>query len=70
METERKNGTVKFFNEEKGFGFITDEDGKDHYVKFSAIKKAGYQTLEAGEWVTFEEAQGQKGSEAKRVIPE
>ncbi len=56
------NGTVKWFNAEKGFGFITAEDGNDVFVHFSQINKDGYKTLEEGEAVTFEMAQGPKRS--------
>ncbi len=48
------NGTVKWFNAEKGFGFITGEDGNDVFVHFSQINKDGYKTLEEGEAVTFD----------------
>ncbi len=61
------NGTVKWFNGEKGFGFITAEDGNDVFVHFSQINKEGYKTLEEGEEVTFELAQGPKGPQAENV---
>jgi len=61
------NGTVKWFNAEKGFGFITAEDGNDVFVHFSQINKDGYKTLEEGEAVTFEMAQGPKGPQAENV---
>ena len=54
------NGTVKWFNAEKGFGFITSEEGKDLFVHFSEIQKEGFKTLEEGEKVTFEVKEGQK----------
>ncbi len=63
------NGTVKWFNAEKGFGFITGEDGKDVFVHFSNINKGGYKTLEEGEEVTFEITEGAKGPQASNVTP-
>lgn len=63
------NGTVKWFNAEKGFGFITGEDGKDVFVHFSQINKGGFKTLEEGEEVTFEITEGQKGPQASNVTP-
>ncbi|MGH2809150.1 MAG: cold-shock protein [Actinomycetota bacterium] len=61
-------GTVKWFNEAKGFGFITPEDGsKDLFVHFSNIQTEGYKTLADGASVTFEARQGQKGPEATNV---
>ncbi len=63
-------GTVKWFNEAKGYGFITPEDGsKDLFVHFSAIQTDGYKTLEEGSTVTYESRQGQKGPEAINVTP-
>lgn len=61
------NGTVKWFNSEKGFGFITGEDGNDVFAHFSQIKKEGYKTLEEGQKVTFEVAQGPKGPQAENI---
>ena len=55
------NGTVKWFNAEKGFGFITGEDGNDVFAHFSQIKKEGYKSLEEGQKVSFDVAQGPKG---------
>ena len=61
-------GTVKWFNESKGYGFITPEDGgADLFVHFSEIQGEGYKTLREGDEVTFEEGQGQKGPQAKNV---
>jgi cold shock protein len=61
-------GTVKWFNEAKGYGFITPEDGsKDLFVHFSNIKSDGFKTLEEGAKVSFEPRQGQKGPEATDV---
>jgi CspA family cold shock protein len=63
-------GTVKWFNEAKGFGFITPEDGsKDLFVHFSNIAAEGYKTLAEGANVTFEARQGPKGPEAINVSP-
>lgn len=61
------NGTVKWFNSEKGFGFITAEDGKDVFVHFSQINKDGFKTLEEGQSVKFEIVEGQKGLQAANV---
>ena len=60
-------GTVKFFNAEKGFGFISREDGDDVFVHFSAIQGTGYRSLEEGQRVEFEISQGQKGPQADAV---
>ena len=60
-------GTVKWFNSEKGYGFISREDGPDVFVHFSNIQMQGYKTLEEGQKVEFEIAQGRKGEEAQNV---
>ena len=60
-------GTVKWFNEAKGFGFISQEDGNDVFVHFSAIQSDGFKTLADGERVEFEVTQGPKGPAAKNV---
>jgi cold shock protein len=61
-------GTVKWFNDAKGYGFITpDEGGKDVFVHFSSISADGHRTLAEGAKVEFEPAEGQKGPEAKNV---
>lgn len=60
-------GTVKFFNAEKGYGFISREQGDDVFVHFSAIQGEGYKTLEEGQRVEFDTAQGRKGQEAQNV---
>ena len=62
-------GTVKFFNSEKGFGFISQEEGDDIFVHFSNIEGEGRRDLEEGQSVEFEIGQGQKGDEAKNVRP-
>ncbi|AKA69350.1 MULTISPECIES: cold-shock protein [Clostridium] len=61
------NGTVKWFNGEKGFGFITGEDGKDVFVHFSQIKSDGYKSLEEGQEVSFDSVKGPKGLQAENV---
>ncbi len=61
-------GTVKWFNAEKGFGFITAENGSDVFVHFSAIKADGFKRLEEGQKVTFETAEGQRGLQAQNVV--
>ncbi len=61
-------GTVKWFNESKGFGFIAPEDGsKDVFVHFSAIASEGFRTLTEGQQVTFEVEEGPKGPQAQNV---
>jgi len=60
-------GTVKFFNAEKGFGFISREDGDDVFVHFSNIQSTGYKTLDEGQRVEFEIGPGRKGDEAQNV---
>ena len=62
-------GTVKFFNAEKGFGFISREDGDDVFVHFSNIQGSGYKTLDEGQRVEFDIAPGRKGEEAQNVQP-
>ena len=63
------NGTVKWFNSEKGFGFIQTEEGTDVFVHFSQINKEGFKTLEEGEAVTFNVVEGAKGPQAEDVTP-
>jgi CspA family cold shock protein len=60
-------GTVKWFNSEKGYGFITNDDGKDVFVHFSAIQGDGFKTLEEGQKVSFEITQGNRGDQAANV---
>lgn len=61
-------GTVKFFNESKGFGFISQDNGPDVFVHFSAIKADGFKTLAEGQKVEFTITQGQKGPQAENVV--
>jgi CspA family cold shock protein len=60
-------GTVKFFNEQKGFGFISREAGDDVFVHFSEIQGDGFKTLQEGQKVEFDLAPGKKGEEAKNL---
>lgn len=60
-------GTVKFFNAEKGYGFISRDGGSDVFVHYSNISGSGYRTLEAGQKVEFEIGPGRKGDEAQNV---
>ena len=62
------NGTVKWFNAKKGFGFISDEEGKDVFVHFSALQMDGFKVLEEGDKVEFEVVNGEKGHQAANVI--
>ena len=62
-------GTVKWFNPDKGFGFITREDGPDVFVHFSAIQGEGYRNLEENQQVEFDVTQGDKGPQATNVRP-
>ena len=62
-------GTVKWFNDAKGFGFIERADGPDVFVHHSAIKSDGFRTLKEGQAVTMEVTQGQKGPQAENVVP-
>ena len=60
-------GTVKWFNAEKGFGFIAVDGGQDVFVHYSAIQSEGYRTLDEGQRVEFEVTQGQKGPQADQI---
>ncbi len=62
-------GTVKFFNEQKGYGFISREQGDDVFVHFSAIQGTGFKTLQEGQRVEFDVGRGKKGDEAQNVRP-
>jgi len=61
------NGTVKWFNSDKGFGFITGDDGKDVFAHFSQINSDGFKTLDEGQAVSYEVAQGPKGPQAENI---
>ncbi len=63
-------GTVKWFNDEKGFGFIEQEGGNDVFVHFSAIQGSGRKTLQEGQTVTMDVVTGQKGPQAENVNPQ
>ncbi|MDX1991097.1 MAG: cold shock domain-containing protein [bacterium] len=65
---ERVQGVVKWFSAEKGYGFISQSDGTDVFVHYSAIQGAGYRTLEQGAAVEFEITQGPKGQQASNVV--
>lgn len=67
--SEQVEGTVKWFNDEKGFGFIEQAGGKDVFVHFSAINGQGRRTLYEGQKVTMNVTQGQKGPQAENVNP-
>jgi CspA family cold shock protein len=60
-------GTVKWFNDRKGYGFINEEDGRDIFVHFSSIEMPGFKTLTEGEKVVFEIEESDRGPEAKNV---
>ncbi len=62
-------GTVKWFNETKGFGFIEQESGPDVFAHFSAISGSGFKTLTEGQQVQFKVTQGQKGPQAENIVP-
>jgi CspA family cold shock protein len=63
-------GVCKWFNEKKGFGFITLDDGSDVFVHFSAIKREGFKSLNEGDKVEFEVQEGPKGPQATNVVVE
>jgi CspA family cold shock protein len=64
---ERETGTVKWFNDSKGYGFISREEGEDVFVHFSAIEGEGFRSLQEGQQVEFSVEQGPKGLQAVRV---
>ena len=66
----RSTGKVKWFNDAKGFGFITAENGEDVFVHFRAIQSNGFKSLQEGQKVSFVVVQGQKGLQADEVTPE
>ncbi len=63
------NGTVKWFSAEKGYGFITTEDGQDIFAHFSQIVKDGFKTLEEGQAVTFDVVESDTGQQAENIEP-
>ena len=65
--SDRQIGTVKWFNDAKGFGFISRDNGPDVFVHFRAITGSGFRTLQEGQRVSFEVTQGQKGLQASNV---
>lgn len=65
--SDRQSGTVKWFNDAKGFGFITPESGDDLFVHFRAIQGTGFKSLQEGQRVTFVVTKGQKGLQAEEV---
>ncbi|MGR9106321.1 MAG: cold-shock protein [Gammaproteobacteria bacterium] len=69
MSSQLSSGVVKWFNDEKGFGFISQDSGRDLFVHFSAINGKGRRSLAQGQKVTFEIVQGQKGPQAVNVTP-
>ncbi|HKZ46431.1 MAG TPA: cold-shock protein [Thermodesulfobacteriota bacterium] len=64
------NGTVKWFNESKGYGFLEQESGEDVFVHFTAISGDGFKTLKEGQKVQFDVVKGPKGPQAANVLPE
>lgn len=66
---QRMRGVVKWFNAEKGYGFITPESGPDVFVHYSAIQSSGYRKLDEGARVEFEIVDGPKGKQASGVVP-
>ncbi len=70
MSGERVTGTVKWFNDDKGFGFVEREGGPDVFVHHTAVQMEGFKSLKEGQKVTMEVTQGDKGPQAENVIAE
>ncbi|HBR96719.1 MAG TPA: cold-shock protein [Gammaproteobacteria bacterium] len=70
MSDQRVSGTVKWFNDSKGFGFIEQEGGSDVFVHHSAIQTDGFRSLKEGQRVTMDVVEGQKGPQAEKVFVE
>jgi cold shock protein len=68
--SDQVSGTVKWFNDSKGFGFISQDNGQDVFVHYSAINADGHKTLREGQKVTMKVTEGAKGLQAENVIPE
>ena len=68
LERVMQQGTVKWFNAKKGYGFISDEQGNDVFVHFSAIEQEGFKTLDEGQEVEFEVVEGARGPQAANVV--
>ena len=66
--SDKVNGTVKWFNKQKGYGFVEQDEGGDVFVHFSAILGEGFKNLEEGERIEFEVVEGEKGPQAKDVV--
>jgi len=67
--SDKVTGTVKWFNESKGFGFIEQSSGPDVFAHYSAIQGSGFRTLNEGQQVEFKITQGQKGPQAEEITP-
>lgn len=67
--SNQKTGTVKWFNESKGFGFLEQQSGPDVFVHYSAIQTSGFKVLKEGQQVEFTVTQGPKGPQAENVVP-
>ncbi len=63
------SGTVKWFNESKGYGFISQDSGPDVFAHFSAIQASGFRTLQEGQRVEFTVTEGEKGPQASNIVP-
>ena len=66
---DRVKGTVKWFNESKGYGFISQDSGPDVFAHFSAIQSSGFRTLQEGQRVEFTVTEGEKGPQASNIVP-